>query len=172
MSATDAAKAAREFYTGAVDAVAQSIIIGPLPWRPEAERVLNSGRSTATIIRRSSAVWAASSIRDATAIAAIRAPDARTPYTAIHVYRVELVPAHIGPLAVIDVLQERLEKRARAPIEPLIREYWRPTRAWHLQEILAESLKILEEVPAYFKPDIYLPRWVLYNLDRGRAEAL
>ena len=83
---------------------------------------------------RSSAVWAASSVRDATAIAAIRAYS-RTrfgPYEAIPVYRLGLVPLHIGPVAVIDVLHECLGAGAgAAAMEPLIRENWDPTGTWH-----------------------------------------
>ena len=163
-----------EFYTGGtVDAVAGNTIIGPLPWRPDAERTLDGGR-TATMGLRSPAVWATSSIRDATAIAAIRAHlrSRPVPYDAIHIYRVWLVPFHIGPVAVIDVLHERLESAGGAPIEPLIREYWNPTGTWHLLEILAESLTILEELPTISERDIYMRRWVHYNLDRERAEPL
>jgi len=76
-------------------------------------------------------------------------------------------------VAVIDVLHERLEAGAEAAaIEPLIREYWNPRETWHLQEILAESLTILEELPTTSERGVYLRRWVHYNLDRERAEAL
>lgn len=125
--------------------------------------------------RRSLSVWAASNIRDATAIIALRAysPSAAVPYEALHVYRVQLTPTHIGQLAVIDVLDQRLEAAASGrTIEPLICEYWRPTGIWHLQEILAERLTILEQVPATPYRDIYLRRWVQYKLDRERAESL
>lgn len=177
MSATpgaqnDATQASRQFYTGTVGAVLGNTIIGPLPWRPNAERALDEGR-TATIGLRSSAVWAALSILDATAITARRAYSRSAPLATpdIHVYRARLVPFHIGPLAVIDVLHERLEAGAGTQaIEPLIREYWRPTDTWHLQEILAESLTILEEVPP--ERAIYLRQWVHYNLDRLHAESL
>ena len=119
-------------------------------------------------------LWAASSIRDAMAITAVRAHSrsASVPHEALHVYRVRLVPVHIGPLAAIDVLQGRLETAAAGAIEKLIREYWSPTGIWHLQEIVAERLTILEEVPATSERDIYLRRWVHYNLDRARAETL
>ena len=74
--------------------------------------------------------------------------------------------------AVIDVLHERLEARAGAAIEPLIHEYWRPTGVWNLLEVLAESLTILGKLPTASERGIYVRRWVHYNLDRARAEAL
>lgn len=174
----DAPQASQEFYTGTVNAaagVASSTIVGPSLWRPEAERALDGGRPAATMPLRSSAVWAASSVRDATAIAAIRAYS-RTrfaPYEAIHMYRVRLVPLHIGPVAVIDVLHERLSAGAEtAAMKPLIRAYWEPTGIWNLLEVLAQSLTILEELPTTSERDIYIRRWVHYNVDRERAEAL
>jgi hypothetical protein len=171
---TDVTRGSREFYTGTVGAFVGSTITGPLPWRPEAERALDTGRAP-TMALRSSAAWAASTIRDATAIIALRvySPLAPVPHDALHVYRVQLTPIHIGPAAVIDVLGERLEAAASsAAIEALIGEYWRPTGIWHLQEILAERLAILEEVPATPYRDVYLRRWVHYNLDRQRAASL
>lgn len=38
--------------------------------------------------------------------------------------------------------------------EPPIRDYWEPTGIWYVQEILATSLSILEEVPAISERDV------------------
>lgn len=128
----------------------------------------------ATAGLRSTAVWAAGSIRDATAIAAIRAysPSTAIPYEAIRVYRVEITPFHAGPLAVIEEIRRRLAVGRSESIEALTREYWEPTGTWHIQEMIAPSLTVLEEVPATSERDVYVRRWVEYNLDRERAETL
>ena len=137
-----------------------------------AETCLDIGRSEGAGLR-SKAVWAASSIRDATAIVAIRAYSrtAPVPHEAIHVYRVDLRPFHVGPVAVIEELRARLERGA-GNFGPLAQNYWVPTGTWHIQEFIAPSMSILEEVPAATERDVYIRRWVRYNLDRERAVAL
>ena len=137
-----------------------------------AEACLDVGRSEGAGLR-SKAVWAAPSIRDATAIAAIRAYSrtAPVPHEAIHVYRVDLKPFHAGPVALIEELRFRLEAGA-GDLQPLARHYWAPTGIWHVQEFIAPSMTILEEVPAATERDVYIRRWVQYNLDRERAVAL
>lgn len=137
-----------------------------------AEACLDVGRPEGVGLR-SKAVWAASSIRDATAIAAIRSYSRAipVPHEAIHVYRVELQPFHLGPVAVIDELRARLATGA-GNLELLARQYWEPTGTWHIQEFVAPSMTVLEEVPAATERDVYLRRWVQYNLDRERAAAL
>lgn len=124
------------------------------------------GSSTATI-------RAAPSVRDATAIAAIRSYSQAVPvpHEALRVYRVDLQPFHVGPVAVIDEVQARLETGAMK-MEQLIRQYWEPTATWHIQEFIAPSLRVLEPVSAATERDVYIRRWVQYSQDRQRAEAL
>jgi len=141
--------------------------------RVEAESILGRGTHPSAV-PRSEAVWAASSIRDATAIAAIRSysRSAPIPHAYIHVYQVQLVPFHAGPVAVIEELQSRLLAGRQASLEPLIREYWEPMGTWNLQEILAASLTVLKEVPATTEREVYVRRWVHYNQDCERAQSL
>lgn len=163
-----------EFFYGTVSAVTPGAAIVPVPSTyTDAESTLDAGRQSGTFSRWMT-VSAASSIKDATAIAAIRSysRSAPVPHTAIRVYRAQLVPFHIGPVAIIGELQNRLTAGRTAQIEPVIREYWKPTGIWHLQEVLAPSLTVLEEVPAAPERDIYKLRWVQYNLDRERAQFL
>ena len=124
-----------------------------------AETCLDAGRSVDAGLR-SKAVWGASSIRDATAIAAIRSYSltAPLPHETIRVYRVDLQPFHVGPVAIIDEVQARLEAGA-VNVEQLACEYWKPTATWHLQECIAPSLRVLEEVPAATERDVYIRRW-------------
>jgi hypothetical protein len=150
-----------------------TIALGFCAWA-DAEALLDAGGPPSTA-PRSTAVRAASSIQDATAIAAIYSYSrtAPVPHDAIHVYRVQLVPFHVGPVALIDELQGRLAAGTGAVVcEPLIREYWEPTGTWYVQEILARSLTILEEVPATSERDVYVPRWVHYCRDGERARSL
>lgn len=140
---------------------------------PGAALWLDAGRQ-ATAGLRSRAVWAAEGIRDATAIAAIRvySRSLPVPHEALHVYRVELAPFHVGPLAIIEELERRFVTQQSGAADALIREYWAPTGVWHLREVLAPSLTILEEVPATSERDLYIRRWVEYNKDRERVQLL
>lgn len=163
-----------QFFHGAVtQLLSGATLVAESTHATEAELRVDAGRSPAAGLR-SAAVWAAGSIRDATAIAAIRAysPSNAMPHEAIRVYRVEVTPFHTGPLVVIEELQRRIEDPCGAVIEALIREYWEPTGIWHIQEAIAPALTILEEVPATSERDVYVRRWVQYNHDRARAEAL
>jgi len=163
-----------EFYYGTLSAVTLGAAIGPgVSPRSDAEATLDAGGQSGSL-SRSMTVSAASSIQDATAIAAIRSysRSAPVPHAAIRVYRAELVPFHIGPLAIIGELQNRLAAGRTAQIGAVIREYWQPTGLWHLREVLAPSLTVLEEVPAATERDIYKLRWVQYNQDCERAQFL
>lgn len=163
-----------EFFLGTLDQFLPRTALGPAPTSDrEAELRVDAGRPAAAGLR-STAVWAAGSIRDATAIAAIHAytPSTAIPHEAIRVYRVDLAPFHVGPLVLIEEIRRRLAEGRSESIEALIREYWAPTGTWHIQEVIAPSLTILEEVPATSERDVYVRRWVQYNLDRERAEAL
>jgi hypothetical protein len=119
--------------------------------------------------RRTEAVPVAASIRDATVIAAVRFVNelAASPAVRLRVYRVDAMPFHAGPLAVI----ERLRQCGGGSAE-LIREYWSPSGVWHLKEMLVSSLVVVEEVPPASDRDVYVPRWVLYREDSERAGLL
>lgn len=162
-----------EYYWGALLQVSVGALLEPGPAGVgTAEVHLDSGRSLDAGLR-SKAVWAASSVRDATAIAAIRSYSqaAPVPHEALRVYRVDLQPFHIGPVAIVDEIQARL-KTGAARLEQLIRQYWKPTATWHIQEFIAPSLRVLEEVSAATERDVYVRRWVQYNQDRERAGAI
>jgi hypothetical protein len=163
-----------EFYHGTISAVTPGEAIMPAACtRTDAEATLDGGRQPDAVHRYLS-VSAALSIKDATAIAAIRSYSRSAPvsHAAIRVYRVRLVPLHIGPVAVIGELQNRLAAGRAAQVELVIREYWEPTGIWYLQEVLAPSLTVLEEVPAATERDVYKLRWVQYNQDCERAQVL
>lgn len=57
-------------------------------------------------------------------------------------------------------------------VEQLIHQYWKPTATWHIQEFIAPTRRVLEAVTAATERDVYIRRWVQYNQDRQRAEAL
>jgi hypothetical protein len=161
-----------EFYHGAIRPLGLGSMIGPpMSERRSADAALDSGRANSAGLR-SGAVWAALSIKEATAIASILAhmPSAPIPHSAIRVYRVQLEPFHTAPIAVMEELEKRLA--AGIPAEGLVREYWDPTGRWRLKEILAPAFTVLEEVPAASERDTYVPRWVHYNEDRERAQLL
>ena len=163
-----------EFYYGTMSPVTPGATVAPGPSaRTDAEAALDGGRQPGTVGRYMT-VSASSSIKDATAVAAIRSYSRSAPvhHEGIHVYRVQLVPFHIGPVAIIGELQNRLAAGRAAQVEPIIREYWEPTGMWYLQEVLAPSLTVLEEVPAATERDVYKLRWVLYNQDCERAQFL
>ena len=164
---------ATEYYWGTLARVTAgaALTLDPIV-AGSAEACLDVGRSEGSRLR-SKAVWAASSIRDATAIAAIRSYSrtALVPHEEIHVYRVDLQPFHAGPIAIIDELRARLETGAEG-LALLVRHYWESTGIWHIQELVGPSMTVLEEVPAATERDIYIRRWVQYNLDRERASAL
>jgi hypothetical protein len=163
-----------EFYYGTISAVTPGTAIVPgASTRTDAEATLDAGRQSGAVCRNLT-VSAASSITDATAIAAIRSysRSAPVPHAAIRVYRVQLVPLHIGPVAVISELQNRLAAGRAAQVGPVVQEYWEPTGTWYLQEVLAPCLTVLEETPAATERDIYKLRWVHYNQDCERAQFL
>lgn len=137
----------------------------------EADKLLDAGRPTSSG-GRSSCVWASPNVREATAIASIHARwrGDSIPHLAIRVYRVRLERFHSGPVAIIEELQQRL--LTGAPVEQLIREYWNPTGAWHVTEVLASHLTVEAEVAPASEAQVYIPRWVWYNEDRKRARAL
>ena len=163
-----------DFYYGTLSSVTPGTTITPgSPARTDAEVTLDAGRQPSTVCRCMT-VSAASSIKEATAIAAIRSysRSAPVPHAAIRVYRVQLVPIHIGPVAIIGELRNRLATGRGAELDPVIREYWEPTGLWYLHEVLAPSLTALEEVPATTEGDVYKLRWVHYNQDCERAQFL
>jgi hypothetical protein len=75
--------------------------------------------------RRVAAVPVASSVRDATVMAAIRFEHEPKENSGLplRVYRVQGEPFHSGPLAVIEELQQHI----RGSRNGLIAEYWRPS---------------------------------------------
>lgn len=161
----------RDFYYGTLTALTPRATLGP---QSSADRAADAHLDAARPIpagRRSAAVTAAGSVRDATVIAILRSgqPDTIAP-AAIRVYKVQLEPFHAGPLALVEELCRRMQ--AGAPVEPLIREYWEPTGIWHLTEVLALSLTVVEEVPPASEREVYVPRWVLYQRDCDRAQLL
>lgn len=159
-----------EYYWGTPGRIGAGTVIEPSPDSVDsAEKHLDAGRSIEAG-HRSKAVWAASSILDATAMAAIRcySRTAPVPHEALHIFRVDLQSFHVGPVAIIDELQARMQ--TGASLQPLIREYWQPTTTWHIREFIAPSLTVLEEVSAATEPEVYLRRWVRYNEDRERAK--
>lgn len=163
-----------EFFYGTLSSITSGATIAPVAAAyTEVESTLDSGRRPSTVCRCAT-VSAASSIKDATAIAAVRSysRSATVPHAAIRVYRVQLVPLHIGPIAIIGELQNRLAAGRGTEFEPVVREYWEPTGIWYLQEVLAPSLTVLEEVPATSERDVYKLRWVHYNQDCERAQFL
>ena len=163
-----------EFYYGTLSSVTPGATITPAPsTTTEAEAAIDTGRHPRTVCRCMT-ISAAASIKDATAIAAIRSysHSAPVPHAAIHVYRAQLVPFHIGPVALIAELQNRLAMGRGAQVESVIREYWEPTRLWYVQEVLTPSLTVLEEVPAATERDVYKLRWVQYSQDCEHAQFL
>lgn len=161
-----------ETYFGTTRTLILGMTIGPQPTPYSAAKVVLDTARPPGVRLRSAAVWAAGSIREATAIAAIRAysPRAATPHSAIRVYRVLLEPFHVAPVVVLEELQRRVV--AHSQVQPLIREYWEPTGSWQLNEILAPSLTVTEEVTPASEAETYIPRWVRYNEDRSRARSL
>lgn len=163
-----------ECYWGTLVGVAAGATLTPDPVvSGSAEARIDIGRVEGAPLR-SKAVWAALSIQDATAIAAIwsYSRTVPVPHEAIRVYRVEIESFHIGPVAIIAELRGRLEMGGAMSLDLLVRQYWEPTGTWRVQEVLAPSMTVLEEVPAATERDIYIRRWVQYNQDRERAAAL
>lgn len=163
-----------DFYYGTLRSVTLGATIAPGPSeRTDADVLIDAARQAGSAGRYTT-VPAASSIKDATALAAIRSysHSAPVPHAAIRVYRVQLVPIHIGPVALIGELQNRLATGRGAEVEPVTREYWKPTGIWYLQEVLAPFVTVLEEVPATTERDVYKLRWVQYNQDCARAQFL
>lgn len=173
-SVSSAGAVPTSFYYGTIGTLPSGALIGRVPTAvSHAEQALDLGRTPAVGLR-SMAVSAASSVLDATAIAAIRcySPSKPLAHEAIHVYRVRLAHFHLGPVAILEEVEDRLQSRSQPTLDSLISEYWTPTSGWHLNEILAASMSILEEVPATSERDTYIRRWVQYNQDRLRAKAL
>lgn len=131
--------------------------------------ILDAGRSGPA---RSMAVSAAETIVGASAIGAIREYSPRAPLRPanIYVYRAELSPFHVGPLALV----EALDRGDFSPftVERLREEYWAPTMPWHLNEVLGDSATILCEVPSSSERDRYMLQWVEFNRDREQVRAL
>lgn len=162
------------YYHGTIGPVDRAdAVMTAIDPRPAESAHVDAGRTQEAGLR-STAVWAAASIRDATAIAAIRSysRSAPVPHAAIHVYRVQLMPFHLGPLAIVEELRRRAATANGGGSEALVREYWHPTGTWHVLEILAPALTLLEEVPAASEREVYLLRWARYNEDLERAGSL
>ena len=160
-----------EFYHGTVTALA----IGATVQRDSSactpvDTALDAGRP-AGAVRRSGSVSAAMSPEDATAIAAIRAYSrtAPVPHCDLRLYRVQLVPWHEAPLAVLEELECRLATGTDP--KPLIREYWQPTGEWRLKEVLTPSFTVVEAVTPASEAGIRVRRWMDYGKDRDRAHA-
>jgi hypothetical protein len=165
--------AARDFYYGTVRPLGVGTRLRAEPTADaELDALLDAARSP-TADRRSCAVAAASSIKDATVIAAIRfdrSTAAEASCSRIRVFRVHLEAFHTAPFAVLEELSGRL--RTGGSLEALVREYWEPTGLWHIREVLAPSLLVIEEVPPASGRETYVPRWVLYRKDGERARGL
>jgi hypothetical protein len=75
----------------------------------------------------------ASSVREATAIAAIHAyrVSRHIPQSAIRVYRVSLVRFHVAPLSILEEIERRMTEGVAVGV--LVREYWAPTGTWYLE---------------------------------------
>jgi hypothetical protein len=168
----DATASVARFYYGTLAPLPPGATRGPMFSRyRRADAILDAVRPAGAGLR-TTAVSAATSVKDATAIAAIRSYSAATynpflpvdPYSAIHVYRVELVPFHSAPVALLEELQDRLIMGGTH--EALVQEYWEPTVGWRLREVLATSFTVVEKLAASTERDTYLRRWVHYNLDR------
>jgi hypothetical protein len=160
-----------KFYYGTEMSLATGATVDPeTSAYSRAYAALDAGRPATSGLRAGS-VWAAMSIKDATAIAAIRSYVRSTPkpHSLIRVYRVELVPFHAAPLAILAELQSRLA--TGTPFHPLVREYWEPTGVWHLMEALAPTLTVMEVVTPATEADIHTRRWLHYNRDCKRAAA-
>jgi hypothetical protein len=160
-----------EYFHGSVTPLAIGATIGPPAWTySEIDRILDAGRVRAPL--KAGSVSAAPSIKDATAIAAIRlyARAQPAPQGSIRVYEVKLEPSHAAPIALYEEL--RIRMLAGASLAPLIREYWLPTGIWQLKEILAPNFTIVRETPPPTERETYVRRWVHYNQDRARARAL
>lgn len=166
------------FYYGTLTPLPLGPTRGPLTaTSSRADELLDAGRPAGAGLK-STALSAATSINDATAIAAIRSYSASPyipimpldPYASIYVYRVELVPFHSAPVAILEELQERL--LTGMPHEALVQEYWEPREGWRLREVLATSFTVVERLAPTTERETYLRRWVHYNLDRERARLL
>lgn len=73
------------------------------------DAVLDAGRLTEHGVT-AAVVWAASSVKDATAMAAIRAyrVSRRVPHSVIRVCQVQIPPIHVAPLAILEEIQNCL----------------------------------------------------------------
>ncbi len=80
---------------------------------------------------RSTAIWAAPSVKEATAIAAIRAYtfSPRPSHSEIRIYNVWLAPFHLAHVAILDELEQRVTNGGDA--HRLIEEYWPPVAEWY-----------------------------------------
>jgi hypothetical protein len=164
-----------KFFHGTRLPLVTGSTISPEPSSEVVDAVLDAGRP-AEAGRRSAAVSAATSVVDATAIAAIRSysPGKTSswtdPYAGFHVYQVELEPFHVAPIAILKELLDRMT--SGAPVAALVREYWQPKEPWLLNELLAPSLIVVGELAPSSERDTYLRRWVHYNQDCERARSL
>lgn len=166
------------FYYGTLTPLPLGPTRGPRPVTSgRADAILDAARPAGAGLK-STAISAATSINDATAIAAIRSYSALPyipimpldPYASIYIYRVELVPFHSAPVAILEELQERLS--TGMPHQALVQEYWEPGEEWRLREVLATSFTVVERLAPTTERDTYLRRWVHYNQDRERARLL
>lgn len=139
---------------------------------PGLDEAFAAGPAAGGMEQRVSAVPVALGVRNATAIASIRLERGWTAEAPprFYVYRVLGEPFHVGPLAVVEELCRRVQ--TGGPLESLVREYWKPTGIWYIQEVLVSSLVVIEEVPPASEREIYIPRWVLYREDLERAQML
>jgi hypothetical protein len=159
-------------YYGTLESWVSGAVVGPrASVYSDAETILDGGRSAGAGLR-STAVWAAAGVNEATAIAALRAykPGAPASHSAIRVYQVQMEPLHTAPVVILEEVQRRLAEGIA--VHSLVEEYWRPTGTWHLKEILARFMLVEEEVRPASEAATYIPRWVWYDEDLERARAL
>ncbi len=139
-----------------------------VPFYARAAAILDADR-TVPNVSRVRAVPAAESILAASSIGAIQEYSRQSPLRQpdVRVYRVELTPLHVGPVAVLEALEAcHLSKRVT---ERLRREYWSATPPWYLNEVLSEVATIVEEVPVSTEGERYRLRWIQFNEDRDRV---
>lgn len=86
----------------------------------------------------------------------------------LHCYEIEM-EAHGGyPMVLTDKLR-RVGREYRR-LDDLINEYWHPTKQWHYNEFLGESMVIIGEIKPYRFQEI--ASRMLYDADRAMADQL
>ena len=159
-------------YHGTISPLVPGMTLSPQTYADSgADSILDAARLTKDGLR-ADVVWAAATVTDATAMAAIRAykVSPRLPHTSIRVYQVQLAPLHVAPLAILEEVRSRLLRGDS--LQSLVQEYWAPTGHWHLREILAPYLAVGQEIAPASEAQTYVPRWVRYNEDCERAQLL